>query len=84
MEDGGADDAGRIHTALVERAQLIEGRSDRNCEKDIRDTLATMSAKQIAELDGEYKRRYGKEKDRHQILMDDPHLSGKTKQAIFT
>src|SRR4029450_11966832 len=39
-KDGSADRAGRIHAALVERGQWIEGRTDATCEKDIRDTLA--------------------------------------------
>lgn len=53
-----ADDPGRIHTALQEMHDW-GGRSRANSEKDIRDTLATMNSDQIAQLDKEYKARYG-------------------------
>jgi hypothetical protein len=79
-KDGDADDAGRIHTALIEKDQWFEGRSKANCEKDIRDTLSTMNSEQIAQLDAEYVARYGKHL--REALMDDPKLSAATKQCI--
>ncbi|HEY9871157.1 MAG TPA: hypothetical protein V6D08_18465, partial [Candidatus Obscuribacterales bacterium] len=79
-KDGSADDAGRIHTALIEKDQWFEGRSKANCEKDIRDTISTMNSEQIAQLDAEYVARYGKHL--REALMDDPKLSAATKQSI--
>jgi len=55
-KDGSSGDAERIQTALVERSQLIFGRSDDNCEKDIRDTIATMSSGQIEKLMDDYQK----------------------------
>ncbi len=79
-KDGSSDRAGRIHEALLERDQLVEGRTDETCEKDIRDTLATMNSDQIEQLDKEYKARYGISlKD---ALLKDPNLSDATKDAI--
>ncbi len=79
-KDGKADDSGRIHTALVERAQWVEGRSDETCEKDIRDTLATINSKQIEELAKEYRQRYAT--SLRDALMNDPNLSAATKESV--
>ncbi len=79
-KEGHADDAGRIHTALVERKQWIDGRSDANCEKDIRDTLSTMNSEQIVQLDKEYFDRY--KVHLRDALMNDDKLSQKTKDYL--
>lgn len=79
-KDGSADDAGRIHTALIERDQIVEGRSDETCEKDIRDTLATMNSDQIEQLKRDYKERYGVELE--DALLKDENLSDATKEAL--
>ncbi|HEY9783822.1 MAG TPA: hypothetical protein V6D17_00380 [Candidatus Obscuribacterales bacterium] len=79
-KDGSAEDAGRIHTALIERDQWVEGRSDETCEKDIRDTLATMNSDQIEQLKEEYEERYGISLER--ALLEDKNLSEATKEAI--
>src|SRR5262249_15186211 len=54
-KDGRSNDAGRIQTALIEIGQWLEGRSKPTCEKDIRDTLATMNATEIGRLKVDYK-----------------------------
>lgn len=74
-----SDDAGRVHAALIERDQWF-GRSNSTIEKDIRDTLSTMNSTQIAELDKEYQRRYGKSVS--EDLLNDKNLSTETKEAI--
>lgn len=79
-KEGHADDAGRIHTALVERKQWIEGRSDANCEKDIRDTISTMNSEQIAQLDKIYFDRY--KVHLREALINDEKLSQNTKDYL--
>lgn len=75
-----ADDrAARIHETLIERNQTFEGRSDENCEKDIRDTLSTMNSKEIAALDKVYRDRYGV--SLRDALMNGSGLSQETKAA---
>src|SRR4029453_17410810 len=78
--DGQADDAGRIHTALIERSQWIEGRSDTVCEQDIRDTVSTLNSRQIQALDAEYRRRYGT--GLREALVTSDALSEPTRQSI--
>lgn len=79
-DDAPADDrAARIHETLIERNQTFEGRSDENCEKDIRDTLSTMNSKEIAALDKVYRERYGV--SLRDALMNDSGLSQETKAA---
>lgn len=75
-----SDDAGRVHAALVERGQWIEGRSSATIEKDIRDTVSTMNSTQIEALDKEYQRRYGKSLS--EDLLKDKNLSAETKEAL--
>ncbi len=80
-KDGSADDAGRIHSALIEHAESGFGaRSDEMCEKDIRDTLATMNSDQIAQLEKEYRERYNLEL--RDVLLNDSNLSEATKKAL--
>ncbi|HEY9869364.1 MAG TPA: hypothetical protein V6D08_09380, partial [Candidatus Obscuribacterales bacterium] len=75
----GADNAGTIRVALVERGQFWEGRSDKECERVVRDTLETMSAAEIAEADRQYRERYGQ--SLHDAVLNNPDLSEKTKEA---
>jgi YD repeat-containing protein len=75
----GADNAGTIRVALVERGQIWEGRSDKECERVVRDTLETMSAAEIAEADRQYRERYGQ--SLHDAVLSNPDLSEKTKEA---
>lgn len=79
-KNGDAGDAGRIHTALIERDQVVAGRSDENCEKDIRDTLATMNSKEIEQLDKTYKDSYGT--GVREALRQDENLSEATKAVV--
>lgn len=78
--DGKADDAGRVHTLLIERSQLISGRNNDLLEADLRMTIATMNSKQIAELSNEYKQRFGQ--DLASTLRNDSHLSAESKKFI--
>ncbi|MBS2009949.1 MAG: LysM peptidoglycan-binding domain-containing protein [Cyanobacteria bacterium SZAS TMP-1] len=74
-----ADDAGRIHTALEEMHEW-GGRSSTNCQKDIRDTMATMNSAQIAELKRDYEARYG-----HKLeddLAGNKKISDETRAAL--
>ncbi|MBU6451652.1 MAG: LysM peptidoglycan-binding domain-containing protein [Cyanobacteria bacterium REEB67] len=74
-----ADDAGRVHTALEEMHEW-GGRSRANCEKDIRDTLATMNSAQIADFKSDYQGRYGHSFDSD--VNSDTKMSAETKAAI--
>ncbi len=78
--DGRADDAGRIHTALIERGQLIEGRSDAVCEQDIRDTISTLNSRQLEALDQDYRRRYAT--GLREALVTSDALSEPTRQSL--
>ena len=73
-----ADDPGRVHTAI---AQIHEGGQSRdNCEKNIRDTLATMNKGQIDNFKAEYQSRYGHSFD--QDIAGDDKMSPETKAAV--
>ena len=80
------ENAGRIHEMLLERGNIIEGRSNAQLEKEIRDTLATQPAEQIKKIDQEYrelsKKRFGKEIGLEEALGSDPNLSQATKDAV--
>lgn len=79
-KDGNAMDATILKTALDERGQIFFGRSDRNCEKDVRDTISTMNSKQIQDLDREYRTKYGKSLE--EALLYDKNLSSETKETL--
>jgi len=74
-----ADDAGRIHTALEEIHEW-GGRSRTNCEKDIRDTMATMNSAQITALKADYEKRYGHNMD--DDIAKDSKISDETRGAL--
>lgn len=78
--DGDVDRAGRIHATLVERGQLIEGRSDAVCEQDLRDTISSLNSADIAALDQEYRRRY--HVGLSEALLQNEDLSQPTRQAL--
>lgn len=78
-KDDDANDAGRIHTALIELTEYT-GRSDFNIEKDIRQTLSTRNSDEIAKLDAEYRAKYGVSLS--EALANDPNLSEQSKAAI--
>ncbi|HEY9870575.1 MAG TPA: hypothetical protein V6D08_15525, partial [Candidatus Obscuribacterales bacterium] len=78
--DGDVDRAGRIHATLIERGQLIEGRSDAVCEQDLRDTISSLNSTEVAALDEEYRRRY--HVSLRQALVDNEDLSEPTRQAL--
>lgn len=75
-----ADDAGRVHTAMEEMHQWFGGRSQANCEKDIRDTLATMNSTQIAAFKQDYETRYHTKFD--DDIAKDSKMTPETKAAI--
>jgi pSer/pThr/pTyr-binding forkhead associated (FHA) protein/3D (Asp-Asp-Asp) domain-containing protein len=79
-KDGKTDSAGRIHTALIERGQWIEGRWDSVCEKDIRDTVAKMTKEEVDALDADYRNRYGV--GVRDAIAGDANLSQATKESI--
>jgi predicted NAD-dependent protein-ADP-ribosyltransferase YbiA (DUF1768 family) len=73
------DNARRIHEDLLERKNWIQGRSGKEIEKDIRDTLSTHNSAQIAKMETEFKNTYnGSLRD---AILNDPNLSDATKQA---
>lgn len=74
----GADNAGTIRQALVERGETF-GRSNSELEKIVRNTLETMSAAEIAQTDAEYRRRYGH--GLNDAIQNDPNLSAATKDV---
>lgn len=74
----GADNAGTIRQALVERGETF-GRSNTELEKIVRNSLETMSSAEIAKTDAEYRRRYGV--GLSDAIQNDPNLSKETKAA---
>jgi hypothetical protein len=78
--DGDAGDAGRIHTALTELHQWIDGRSSGNCEQDIRDTLRTLNSLQLARLEEQYEHQYGK--SLHDAICNEAKVSPATKASV--
>lgn len=81
LAKGNNDDAARLNASLEEHKEWgVDARSNSTVEKDIRDTLATLNSKQIAELEQTYQERYGKSlKD---SLLQDKNLPEETKQAL--
>ncbi|HEY9760162.1 MAG TPA: LysM peptidoglycan-binding domain-containing protein [Oculatellaceae cyanobacterium] len=85
-KDGKSDEAGTIHTALAKLG--VDGGSgsyDSNSdsardEGEIRNALASMTSKQIAELRDTYQKNYGTSLD--DALKADPNLSDDSKHAI--
>lgn len=74
----GADNAGTIRQALVERGETF-GRSNTELEKIVRNSLETMSSAEIVKTDAEYRRRYGV--SLNDAIQNDPNLSKETKAA---
>jgi hypothetical protein len=54
-----SQNAGRIHEDLLEFGNAVERRDRPIIEKDIRDTLSSMTSEQIKRMDAEYSARYG-------------------------
>ena len=83
-----SQNAGRILGALTElKSGDPLGRSRTMIEKDIRDTVSSMNAKQITEMDDEFMRlstRYktGNTKGLRETILSDRHLSDVTKSLL--
>ncbi|RTL38775.1 MAG: hypothetical protein EKK48_20260 [Candidatus Melainabacteria bacterium] len=85
-QDGVADNTGQIHQALAKLADMgpaYEGWVDDDrvrTEKEIRDSINTLTADQLKAVEAKYKQDYGRD------LMDDlqsnPNLSDESKQAL--
>ncbi|MBS1953410.1 MAG: hypothetical protein JST89_04440 [Cyanobacteria bacterium SZAS-4] len=85
-QDGVADNTGQIHQALAKLADMgapYEGWVDDDrvrAEKEIRDSINTLTADQLKAVEAKYKQDYGRD------LMDDlqknPNLSDESKQAL--
>ncbi|MBI2811295.1 MAG: hypothetical protein HYX67_10765 [Candidatus Melainabacteria bacterium] len=85
-QDGVADNTGQIHQALAKLADMgppYEGWVDDDrvrAEKEIRDSINTLTADQLKAVEAKYKQDYGHD------LMDDlqknPNLSEESKQAL--
>ncbi len=81
IDGNNGGDAARIHAALIERGQTFFGKTDQSCEEEIRSKLSTMNSKEIEQLEKDYSRLFpGKEL--RSDLLNDPHLSDATKEAI--
>jgi hypothetical protein len=72
-------EAVHIHASLTE-LHAWTGRSNHNIEKDLRDTLATMSSTQIAAVNQQYKSNFGI--DLKDALAADNSLSNPSKVAL--
>ncbi len=55
------DNAGKIHQAVIERGQWVDGRRDEAIEEDVRKRLSNMNSSQIADLKERYARRFGED-----------------------
>ncbi len=77
MADTGAN---RIQTALTEVYNIVEGRSQSTLEKDIRDTVRSLNANQIAELNLSYQQKTGSSLS--DALLNDAKLSTATKDSL--
>src|SRR5262249_8154263 len=71
--DKKADDAGNIHTLLIERAQLVTGRNNDVVEGELRTRIATMNSRDIDTLKADYKARFNH--DLTDVFKNDAHLS---------
>lgn len=72
----------RIQNDLAEMHNLVEGRSQSELEKDIRDTLHTMNSSQIALMNEEYKKAHGT--TMQEALNQEKDLSTITKDSLST
>jgi hypothetical protein len=85
-QDGKSDEAGTIHTALAKLANsgaagaYDSGSDSARAEGEIRNALASMTAKQVADLRDTYQKNYGTSLD--SALNSDPNISDDSKHAI--
>ncbi len=92
-KDGVPDNSGHIHQALAKLAELapseyaIYSGQDQpftdgqvRAEKEVRDSLSTLTAAQITEVKTKYQNDYGR--DLESDLMNDENLSVQTKEAL--
>ncbi|HEY9676693.1 MAG TPA: hypothetical protein V6C76_01730 [Drouetiella sp.] len=85
-QDGVADNTGQIHQAMAKLAEM--GRPDPDwtddnrvrAEKEIRDSLNTLTADQLKAVEAKYKQDYGREL--RDDLQSNPNLSDESKKAI--
>lgn len=85
-QDGVADNTGQIHQALAKLADMgppYEGWVDDDrvrAEKEIRDSINTLTADQLKAVEAKYKQDYGR--DLIDDLQNNPNLSDESKQAL--
>lgn len=85
-QDGVADNTGQIHQALAKLADMgppYEGWVDDDrvrAEKEIRDSINTLTADQLKSVEAKYKQDYGR--DLIADLQNNPNLSDESKQAL--
>ncbi len=85
-QDGVADNTGQIHQAMAKLADMgqpIEGWTDDDrmrAEKEIRDSINTLTADQLKAVEAKYQQDYGR--DLMSDLQNNPNLSDESKQAL--
>jgi hypothetical protein len=78
-EDKASQSADRINVALVERSQLIAGRSNAIIEKDLRDTLRSSTKAEIDQIALHFQKEHGVSLEQ---AIKDSNVSDLTKQAL--
>lgn len=76
---GNLDDTTRVRANLLALGEL-SGKSNKNIEKDLRDTFATMNKEQIDKVAAEYKERFGR--GLASDLQNNTSISEDSKQAL--
>lgn len=85
-QDGVADNTGQIHQALAKLAEMgppVEGWVDDDrvrAEKEVRDSINTLTAEQLKAVQAKYKQDYGR--DLIDDLQKNANLSDESKQAL--
>jgi hypothetical protein len=78
-DDKASQSADRINVALVERSQLIAGRSNSIIEKDLRDTLRSSTKAELDQIALHFQKEHGVSLEQ---AIKDSNVSDLTKQAL--
>ncbi|MBS1954501.1 MAG: hypothetical protein JST89_09950 [Cyanobacteria bacterium SZAS-4] len=78
-QDGVADNSGQVWQALA-KLPGSSGNDKVRVEGEIRDSLNTLTADQVKEVEAKFKKDFGK--DLRSTLLDNPSLSNESKEAL--
>jgi len=83
LQYGEGDFTGRLRSTILEQDAYWGARSDGVCEKDIRQTIASLDSEQLEQAKADYQKRYGRDLVRDLIGIDST-LSEATKSSLRT